>query len=88
MFNGQIGRSLLLSIVIRIKGNNYFTRISFVESIKGTIFINTNLRYRRMFVDFCHCKIFDCKSNLSTFCNVAVFSGFSVENESMLAFVI
>ena len=32
-------------------------------------------------------KIFDCKRNLSRFCNVAVFSGFSVENESMLTFV-
>ena len=31
---------------------------------------------------------FDCKSNLLKFCNVAVFSGFSVENESMLTFVI
>ena len=26
--------------------------------------------------------------NLSTFCNVVVFGGFSVENESMLTFVI
>ena len=33
-------------------------------------------------------KIFDCKRNLSKFCNITVFSGFSVENESMLAFVI
>ena len=33
-------------------------------------------------------KIFDCKRNLSRFCNVAVFSGFSVENENMLTFVI
>ena len=32
-------------------------------------------------------KIFDCKRNLSRFCNVAVFSGFSVENESMLAYL-
>ena len=33
-------------------------------------------------------KIFDCKMNLSRFCNVVVFGGFSVENESMLTFVI
>ena len=33
-------------------------------------------------------EIFDCKRNLSRFCNVAVFSGFLVENESMLTFVI
>ena len=32
-------------------------------------------------------KIFEGKRNLSRFCNVAVFSGFSVENESMLTFV-
>ena len=33
-------------------------------------------------------KIFDWKRDLSRFCNVAVFSGCSVENESMLTFVI
>ena len=33
-------------------------------------------------------KIFDCKMNLSTFCNVAVFSGFPIENKSILTFVI
>ena len=33
-------------------------------------------------------KIFDCKMNLSRFCNVAVFSGFSIENKSILTFVI
>ena len=33
-------------------------------------------------------KIFDCKRNLSRFWNAAVFSEFSVENESMLIFVI
>ena len=39
MFNGQIEGSLSLSIVIQIKGNNYFMRISFVESIQGVIFL-------------------------------------------------
>ena len=38
MFNGQIEHSLSLNIVIRTKRNNYFTRISFVESILGAIF--------------------------------------------------
>ena len=33
-------------------------------------------------------KSFDSKRNLLRFCNVAVFSGFSNENESMLTFVI
>ena len=33
-------------------------------------------------------KIFDCKRNLSRFCSVAVFSGFSGENESMLTILI
>ena len=54
MFNCQIEHSSLLNTVIQIKGNNYFRRMSFVESIQGTFFINTNLRYRRMFLDFCH----------------------------------
>ena len=58
MFSGQIECSLSLNIVIRIKGNNYFTRISFVESIYlGTnFFINTNLQYWHMYVDFWHIK--------------------------------
>ena len=38
MFNGQVERSLSMNIVIRAKGNNYFTRISFAESILGPIF--------------------------------------------------
>ena len=33
MFNDQIERSLLLNVVIQIKGNNYFTGISLVEII-------------------------------------------------------
>ena len=41
-----------------------------------------------MFVDSCRRYNFDCKKNLSKFCNVVVFSGFSAENESMLTFVI
>ena len=81
MFNGQLEHSLLLNIVIRIKGNNYFTRIYFVLSMRicdmgvGSLIFVTD-------------KIFDCKRNLSRFCNVAVFSGSSVENESMLTSVI
>ena len=89
MFNGQIEHSLSLNIVIGIKGNNYFTRISFVESIKRAIF----LLIRIYDIGICTLifdtdKIFDCKRNLSGFCNVAVFSGFSVENESMHTFAI
>ena len=58
MFNGQIECSLSLNIVIQIKGNNYFTRISFVESIYigSNFFVNTNLQYRHMYVDFWHIK--------------------------------
>ena len=89
MFNGHIERSWSLNIVIRIKGNNYFTRISFVENIQGVIF----LLIRIYDIGVCTLifvtdEIVDCKRNLSRFCNVAVFSGFSVEIESMLTFVI
>ena len=33
-------------------------------------------------------KILDCKVNLSRFCNLAVFRGFSIENKSILTFVL
>ena len=39
MFNGQIERPLSLNTVTRAKGNNYFARISFVESILEAIFL-------------------------------------------------
>ena len=39
MFNGQIERPLSLNTVTRAKGNNYFTRISFVESILEAFFL-------------------------------------------------
>ena len=80
MFNGHIERSSLL-VIIR--------RISFVESYLGN-----NLLLKRIYdIGICWFifvtdKIFDCKRNLSRFCNVAVFSGLSVENERMLTFVI
>ena len=38
MFNDHIERSLSLNIVIQTLGNNYFTSISFVESILRAIF--------------------------------------------------
>ena len=69
MFNSQSDRSSLLNIVIRLKETNYFTRI-----------YGTDVCLLTFVAD----KIFDCKRNLSIFCSVAVFSGFSVENESIL----
>ena len=50
--------------------------------------VNTNLRYRHMFGGFCHRQSFDCKWNLSRFSNIAVFSGFLNEYESMLTIAI
>ena len=60
-----------------------------VESIYGAIFLLTQIYDIGVCtLIFVTDKTFDCKRNLSRFCNVAVLSGFSVENESMLTFVI
>ena len=82
MFHGQIERSLSLNIVIRIKGNNYFTRISYVESVyREQIFLLRQIDD----IDACALifdtnKNFDCKRNLSRFCNVAVFETMKPKN--------
>ena len=77
-----------MNIIIQIKGNYYFTRISFVE-----IYREQFLLIQIYDIDVCSLifvtdNIFDCKRNLSRLCNVAVFSGSSTESERMLTFVI
>ena len=87
MFNAQIERSSLLNIVIQIKGNN-FTKFLLLKEYKEQFLLTRIYVTTVCSAIFVTDKIFDCKRNLSRFCSVAVSSGFSVENESMLTYVI
>ena len=81
-------RSSLLNIVIWIK-ETIILQEFFLLKVYSEQFLSEQILIRTYgtvvcLLIFVSDKTFDCKRNLSIFCSVAVFSGFSVENESIL----